>query len=70
MPAIYETPAEQALHSSAIDALAGEMRVGAHEVRSVYEDCYLRLRSSARIRDYLALLVARHTREALRHRSL
>jgi hypothetical protein len=70
MQLIYESQDEQALHDGAIDALADEMRLGAHEIRPVYESCYLRLRRAARIRDYLPVLVARHTREALRQRTI
>jgi hypothetical protein len=41
----------------------------ADEVRSAYEGVYLRLKSQARVKDFLPVLVARHAREALRHSS-
>ena len=69
MQAIYESSDEQALHDGAIDALADEMHLDANEIRPVYESEYLRLRPTARVRDYLLVLVARRTRDLLRDRS-
>jgi len=63
--AIYENKAEQALHDGAIDALADEMHLDVDDVRPVYERNYLRLRPTARVRDFLPVLVARRTRDAL-----
>ena len=69
MPTLPLSPAERKLHDRAIDALADEMRVDAEEIREVYERQYLRLQSTARVRDYLHVLVARHVRHALRRSS-
>jgi len=66
MPALHLSPAEQMLHDRAIDQLVEEMHLDAVEIREVYERQYQRLRSTARIRDYLHVLVARHVRSALR----
>lgn len=66
MEALYEDVTEQMLHDRAIDALAQELHVDAAEIRDIYERHYLRLRTIARVRDYLPVLVARHTRSALR----
>ncbi|MGE5088076.1 MAG: DUF3562 domain-containing protein [Candidatus Levyibacteriota bacterium] len=66
MPALHLSPAEQMLHDRAIDELAEELHVDAVEIREVYERQYQRLRSTARIRDYLPVLVARQVRSALR----
>ena len=68
MQVIYENSAEQALHDGAIDALADEMKIDVSEVRAVYEREYVRLRRAARVRDFLPVLVARHTRDVLRQR--
>jgi len=66
MPTLHLSPAEQMLHDRAIDELAEEMHLDAIEIREVYERQYQRLRSTARIRDYLHVLVTRHVRSALR----
>lgn len=66
MDALYEDVTEQMLHDRAIDALAQEMHLDTAEIRAIYERHYLHLRGIARVRDYLPVLVARHTRSALR----
>ncbi len=66
MEVLDEDVTEQMRHDRAIDALAQELQVDAAEIRGIYERHYLRLRSIARVRDYLPVLVARHTRSALR----
>ncbi|HSQ80968.1 MAG TPA: DUF3562 domain-containing protein [Casimicrobiaceae bacterium] len=66
MPAPHLSSAEQLLHDRAIDELAEEMQLDAVEIREIYERQYQRLRSTARIRDYLHVLVTRHVRSALR----
>ena len=70
MEVLYEDLDEKLLHDRAIDALASEMQVDAIAIRSVYERHYMRLREFASVRDYLPVLVARHTRSALRRRRL
>ena len=69
MAEIYENSVERAVHDEAIAALANEMSLDLNEIRPVYESHYLRLRPTARVRDYLPVLVARHTRDALRQRA-
>jgi hypothetical protein len=56
---------ERAKHNGAMEALAGELKLPLDQVRSVYEQHSTRLRSSARVRTYLPVLVARHARAAL-----
>jgi len=63
--ALYDTPEEEALHQQAIQKLADETNRPVDEVRTIYESAYLRLKPHARITDYLALLVARRTRDSL-----
>lgn len=66
MPSIFDSPDEAVLHAEAIDALAAEIGRPVVEIRPVYESVYRRLRTQARITDYLPLLVSRHTRAALK----
>ncbi len=66
MEALDEDVTERMLHDRAIDALAQELQVDTAQIRGIYERHYFRLRDIARIRDYLPVLVARHTRNALR----
>ncbi|HEV2219075.1 MAG TPA: DUF3562 domain-containing protein [Casimicrobiaceae bacterium] len=66
MDAHYEDVIEQMLHDRAIDTLAQELHVDTAVIRGIYERHLIRLRSIARVRDYLPVLVARHTRIALR----
>ena len=53
-------------HVRAIDALAAETDRPIEEVAEIYMGELGRLRSGARIEDYLVLLTTRHVREALR----
>ena len=69
MVAIYDSEDEAALHDGAITQLASEMHRPADVVRLTYEGVYLRLKSQARVKDFLPVLVARHARDALRHSS-
>jgi DNA transposition AAA+ family ATPase len=66
MENIYASDSEAALHEAAIDALASEMRRPAAEIKPYYEREVQRLQAGARIRDFLSVCAARHTREALR----
>ncbi len=51
---------------SAIDQLAEETRHPAEIVKKIYSGVVSRLRSGARIRDYLTLLTSKKVREVLR----
>jgi hypothetical protein len=48
-----------------IEAIATETRRPIDEVKRVYDDQFARLKSGARITDYLVLFAARQTRAAL-----
>jgi Protein of unknown function (DUF3562) len=66
MGALYDTTAEEYAHNEAIESLIEETRLPADFVRSVYEREFLRLKATARVRDFLVLFTVRKTREALR----
>ena len=53
---------------SVIEAIANETQRSFEEVKRVYEDEFARLKSNARITDYLALFASRRTRAALARR--
>jgi alanine dehydrogenase len=65
MPTPYEDSDEEALHQSVMNALAQEVRLPVANVKIVYEMEFERLKSSAKIKEYLALLASRRTREKL-----
>jgi hypothetical protein len=61
----YDNPDEEALHQSVVSALAQEIRLPVADVKVVYEMEFARLKSSAKIKEYLALLASRRVREKL-----
>ena len=61
----YEDPDEAALHHSVVNALAQEIQQPVENVRIVYEGELARLKSRAKVKDYLALLASRRAREKL-----
>jgi hypothetical protein len=65
MGGLYRDDTEEALHREAIEALAVEIRQPVANVKSIYESEFFRLKSDARVLDYLALFASRRAREAL-----
>ena len=65
MQSPYENRDEEALHQSAVDALALEIHQPVENVKTVYEVEFARLKARAKVKDYLALLTSRRTREKL-----
>ena len=61
----YEDPDEEALHRSVVNALAQEIRLPVANVKTVYEMEFARLKSNAKVKDYLVLLASRRAREKL-----
>jgi len=61
----YEDRDEEALHQSVVNALAQEIQQPVENVKIVYEVEFARLKSSAKVKDYLALLASRRAREKL-----
>jgi Protein of unknown function (DUF3562) len=56
---------EEALHQSAVSALAEEIHLPIANVKIVYEIELARLKSRAKVKDFLALLASRRAREKL-----
>jgi len=65
MQSPYENRDEEALHQSVVNALAQEIRQPVENVKIVYEGEFARLKARAKVKDYLALLTSRRTREKL-----
>lgn len=65
MQTLYKDREEEALHQSVVNALAQEIRQPVASVKIVYEVEFARLKSDAKVRDYLALLASRRAREKL-----
>ncbi len=58
----------QAVHRDAIAELVESTKQPLTEVEQIYEAEFTRLRSSARVTDYLVLFAVRRTRDALTRR--
>jgi hypothetical protein len=65
MRGLYENQDEETLHQRAIEELAEEVDQPIAGVRTIYEGELARLRSGAKITDYLALFASRRARETL-----
>lgn len=65
MANIYEDQAEENLHTFAIESLAAEMHCPVGEVRRIYEEEFLRLKTGARIKDFLVVFATRSARASL-----
>jgi len=63
---IYDTEDEASRHFKAMEGLSIETRYPLDNVKRIYEDEFLRLKSHARIKDYLVLLTSRKVRDQLR----
>jgi hypothetical protein len=61
----YEDPDEEALHQSVVNALAQDIRLPVANVKIVYEMEFARLKSSAKVKEYLVVLASRRAREKL-----
>ena len=61
----YEDRDEQALHESVVNALAQEIHQPVENVKIVYEVELARLKSRAKVKNYLVLLASRRAREKL-----
>lgn len=59
---------EEALTADTITALAEETHQPVTVVREIYEEQYARLKSRARISDYLVLFAVRRTKDVLARR--
>jgi len=68
MRSLYENQEEETLHLRAIEELAREFHQPIAGVRAVYEGEFARLKSGARITEYIALFATRRARETLLHK--
>ena len=62
---LYDDSDEEALHLFAIEALAQEIQRPVDIVKHVYERELARLKTEAKIKDYLLLFTSRRARETL-----
>ena len=69
MNELHDDSAEQVNHLGAIEALAQETNRPVAEVRQVYESELARLKSDARITDFVHLFASRRARARLVRRS-
>jgi Protein of unknown function (DUF3562) len=65
MRSALENQDDKALNQRAIEELAREVDQPVADVMTVYEDEFARLKSDAKITDYLVLFARRRTRETL-----
>jgi hypothetical protein len=65
MPAIHDATSEEALHRSAIATLAEETGRPVPVVKEAYEREYADLKSTARVKDYLALFASKRAKQTL-----
>ncbi|HUO77901.1 MAG TPA: DUF3562 domain-containing protein [Thermodesulfovibrionales bacterium] len=63
---LYDNDTDRRLHSSAIRMLAREFNVPEEEIQALYETMLSSLKESARIKDYLAVLVSRNVKDMIR----
>lgn len=65
---LYESEMKEKLHLNAIQILARETGMPAEVVSSLYESVFERLKSHARIKDFLPIFVSREVKDILLHR--
>jgi len=63
--ALYEDETEQKQHFSAIQKLVRDVSSSEEEIRHLYEDVLKELKSEARIRTFLPILVSKKVKELL-----
>jgi len=69
MQYLADNLSEETAHQVAIEELAEEVHQPVANVKAIYESEYARLRSEAKIMDYVPLFATRRAREALRRRA-
>jgi hypothetical protein len=63
----YASNEERTRHLHVIDKLAVEVSRSVAEVEPLYEDILAHMKDTARIQDYLPILVSRRVKEVLSH---
>jgi hypothetical protein len=62
---LYEDETEQKQHFSAIQKLARDISSSEEEIRPLYEDVLKELKSEAKIKTFLSMLVSKKVKELL-----
>ena len=65
MPRLYDDPDEEVRHLDAIGSIAEATNHAFAEVKQIYDGEFARLKTEARIRDYLVILTCRRVRNVL-----
>ena len=65
---LYKNEAEEKLHRNAIQTLVRETRMPEDIVCSLYESVFERLKSHARIKDFLPIFISREVKDILSQR--
>lgn len=63
---LYDDEAERQIHQHAMEILCREIILPEEEVRELYERELERLKETARVKDFLVVLVCRAVRDTLR----
>jgi hypothetical protein len=62
----YDNDKDRNLHSRAIQMLAEDLHVPEEQIRILYETMLCSLKETARVKDYLVILVSRNVKEVIR----
>lgn len=65
---LYENETEEKLHRNAIQALVRETKMPEDIVCSLYESVFERLKSHAKIKDFLPIFISREVKDILLRR--
>lgn len=65
MRLLYKDRKDEALHQRAIERLAREIDRPVERVKTVYEDEYARLKTDAKVTEFIGVFASRRARETL-----
>jgi len=63
---LYDNDTDRKLHTSAIQMIAREFKVPVEEIQGLYETMLGSLKETARVKDFLAVLVSRNVKDMIR----
>ena len=63
---LYDNETDRKVHSGAIQMLAREFKVPVEEIQGLYETMLGSLKETARVKDFLAVLVSRNVKDMIR----
>ena len=63
---LYDNDTDRKLHASAIQMLAREFNIPAEEIQGLYETMLGSLKETARVKDFLAVLVSRNVKDMIK----